>query len=149
MGFCSDQEVERFLQLCPVFERVVVSSGIVLVKYWLDVSEEEQDRRFKSRINDPRKIWKLSPMDLEAHRRWYDYSRARDDMLLATDTQHAPWYVIDSNDKRRARLNCISHFLSLIPYQDVKRDRLHLPDRQKRHGYVEPERTYRRVPAVF
>jgi polyphosphate kinase 2 len=149
MGFCSEEEVERFLQLCPPFERVVVSSGIILIKYWFEVGEEEQTRRFESRINDPRKIWKLSPMDLEAHRRWYDFSRARDDMLLATDTQHAPWYVVDSNDKRRARLNCIAHLLSLIPYKEIKRDKIKLPERQKRKGYVEPERTYRHVPQVY
>jgi len=149
MGFCTEKDVERFLQLCPIFERVVVNSGIMLIKYWFEVGEEEQTLRFESRINDPRKIWKLSPMDLEAHRRWYDYSRARDDMLLATDTQHAPWYVVDSNDKRRARLNCISHLLSLIPYKEIKRDKTKLPKRQKRKGYVEPERTYRRVPERY
>ena len=149
MGFCSQKEVERFLQLCPVFERVIVNSGIILIKYWFEVGEEEQTARFESRINDPRKIWKLSPMDLEAHHRWYDFSRARDDMLLATDTQHAPWYVVDSNHKRRARLNCISHLLSLIPYKEIKRDKIKLPKRQKRKGYVEPERTYRHVPQVF
>jgi polyphosphate kinase 2 len=149
MGFCPEKEVERFLQLCPVFERVIVNSGIILIKYWFEVSEQEQTLRFESRIGDPRKIWKLSPMDLEAHRRWYDYSRARDDMLLATDTQHAPWYVVVSDDKRRARLNCISHLLSLIPYKDVKRDKIKLPKRQKRKGYVEPQRTYRHVPQVF
>jgi polyphosphate kinase len=148
MGFCSDKDVERFLQLCPPFERVMVNSGIILIKYWFEVSEEEQHRRFESRINDPRKIWKLSPMDLESHRRWYDYSRARDDMLQATDTQWAPWYIVDSNDQRRARLNCITHLLSLIPYKEIKRDKIRLPKRQKRKGYVEPERTYRHVPQV-
>ena len=148
MGFCSDKDVERFLQLCPPFERVMVNSGIILIKYWFEVAEEEQHRRFESRINDPRKIWKLSPMDLESHRRWYDYSRARDDMLQATDTQWAPWYIVDSNDQRRARLNCITHLLSLIPYKEIKRDKIKLPKRQKRKGYVEPERTYRHVPQV-
>jgi len=107
MGFCSEKDVERFLQICPLWERGVVNSGIILIKYWFEVTEEEQHRRFESRINDPRKTWKLSPMDLEAHRRWYDFSRARDDMLQATDTQYAPWYIVDSNDQRRARLNCI------------------------------------------
>jgi polyphosphate kinase 2 len=149
MGFCSEKDVERFLQMCPLFERVLVNSGIILVKYWFEVSQEEQTRRMESRIHDPRKIWKLSPMDLESHRRWYDYSRARDDMLQATDTQWAPWYVVDSNDQRRARLNCITHLLSLIPYKEIKRDKIKLPKRQKRKGYVEPERTYRRVPEVF
>src|SRR5689334_4214017 len=148
MGFCSDKEAERFLQLCPVWERGVVNSGITLVKYWLEVSEDEQQRRFESRIHDARKTWKLSPMDVEAASRWYDYSRARDDMLLATDTQFAPWYILDSNDQRRGRLNCISHFLSLIPYKEIKHEKIKLPKRQKRKGYVDPERTYRHVPSV-
>jgi polyphosphate kinase len=149
MGFCSQKEAERFLQLCPVWERGVVNSGITLVKYWLEVSEEEQQRRFESRIADPRKIWKLSPMDVKAASRWYDYSRARDDMLLATDTQFAPWHILDSNDQRRGRLNCISHFLSLIPYKEVKREKIKLPKRQKRKGYVDPDRTYKHVPQVY
>ncbi|HEY2807343.1 MAG TPA: polyphosphate kinase 2 [Steroidobacteraceae bacterium] len=149
MGFCSEKEVERFLQICPLEERAVVNSGVILIKYWLESSQEEQLRRFQSRINDPRKIWKLSPMDLEAQRRWYDYSRARDDMLRATDTQHAPWYIVDSNDKRRARLNCISHLLSLIPYKEIKHEKIKLAKPQKRKGYVEPDRTYRHVPQVF
>jgi polyphosphate kinase 2 len=149
MGFCSEKEAERFLQVCPVWERAVVNSGITIIKYWLEVTEEEQRRRFESRIDDPRKIWKLSPMDVKAASRWYDYSRARDDMLLATDTQYAPWYVVDSHDQRRGRLNCIAHLLSLIPYKEVKRDKIKLPKQQKRKGYVEPERTYRHVPQVY
>jgi polyphosphate kinase 2 len=149
MEFCSEQDVERFLLMCPLWERAVVNSGIILIKYCFEVTEEEQHRRFESRINDPRKTWKLSPMDLEAHRRWYDYSRARDDMLQATDTQHAPWYIVDSNDQRRARLNCISHLLTLIPYKEIKRAKIKLPKRQKRKGYVEPERTYRHVPQAY
>ena len=149
MGFTSEKDVERFLQLCPPFERVLINSGIILIKYWFEVSEDEQTRRFESRIHDPRKIWKLSPMDLESHRRWYDYSRARDDMLQATDTQWAPWYIVDSNDQRRARLNCITHLLGLIPYKEIKRGKIKLPKRQKRKGYVEPERTYRHVPEVY
>ena len=149
LEFCSEQDVERFLLMCPLWERAVVNSGIILIKYWFEVTEEEQHRRFESRINDPRKTWKLSPMDLEAHRRWYDYSRARDDMLQATDTQHAPWYIVDSNDQRRARLNCISHLLTLIPYKEIKRAKIKLPKRQKRKGYVEPERTYRHVPQAY
>jgi len=149
MGFCSEQEAERFLQLCPVWERGVVNSGITLIKYWLEVSEEEQQRRFESRIDDPRKTWKLSPMDVKAASRWYDYSRARDDMLLATDTQFAPWYIVNSNDQRRARLNCISHFLSLIPYKDIKREKIKFGKRQKRKGYVDPDRTYRHVPERY
>ena len=149
MGFCSEKEAERFLQLCPVWERGVVNSGITLVKYWLEVSEEEQQRRFESRIDDPRKTWKLSPMDVKAASRWYDYSRARDDMLLATDTQFAPWYIVNSNDQRRARLNCISHFLSLIPYKDIEREKIKFGKRQKRKGYVDPDRTYRHVPERY
>ena len=149
MGFCSEKEAERFLQLCPVWERGVVNSGITLVKYWLEVSEEEQQRRFESRIDDPRKTWKLSTMDVKAASRWYDYSRARDDMLLATDTQFAPWYIVNSNDQRRARLNCISHFLSLIPYKDIKREKIKFGKRQKRKGYVDPDRTYRHVPERY
>jgi polyphosphate kinase len=150
MGFCSEREVERFLLLCPAWERVVVESGIILIKYWFEVSQEEQTRRFKSRINDGRKTWKLSPMDLESHRRWYDFSRARDEMLHATDTPEAPWYIVDSNDKRRARLNCISHLLSLIPYREIKRNKIKLPDRQKAKGYEEPvNRSYKRVPEIY
>jgi polyphosphate kinase 2 len=149
MGFASEKDVKRFLQLCPPFERVMVNEGIILIKYWFEVTEEEQTRRFESRIHDPRKTWKLSPMDLESHRRWYDYSRARDDMLQATDTQWAPWYIVDSNDQRRARLNCIAHLLGLIPYKEIKRHKIKLPKRQKRKGYVEPERTYRNVPQVY
>jgi polyphosphate kinase 2 len=150
MGFCSEREVQRFLKMCPVWERVVVESGIILIKYWFEVSQDEQTRRFKSRINDGRKIWKLSPMDLESHRRWYDFSRARDDMLLATDTPWAPWYIVDGDDKRRARLNCIAHLLSLIPYKEIKRDKIKLPDRQKPKGYVEPRnRSYKHVPQVY
>jgi polyphosphate kinase 2 len=147
MGFCAEDEVHRFLQICPEWERIVVESGVQLIKYWFEVSQEEQTRRFESRINDGRKVWKLSPMDLESHRRWYDYSRARDDMLLATDTAHAPWYIVDGDDKRRARLNCISHLLSLVPYKKVQREPVKLPKRQKSHGYVEPrDRAYRVVP---
>jgi polyphosphate kinase 2 len=150
MGFCSDRELKRFLTLCPLWERVVVDSGIQLIKYWFEVSQEEQTRRFESRIHDHRKIWKLSPMDLEAHRRWYDFSRARDDMLKATDTQFAPWYIVSADDKRRARLNCISHLLSLIPYKEVKREKVKLPPRQKAKGYEEPtNRHYKYVPEVF
>jgi polyphosphate kinase len=138
MGFCSEAEAHRFLEVCPPFERILVESGIQLIKYWFEVSQEEQTRRFESRIHDGRKIWKLSPMDLESHRRWYDYSRARDEMLMATDTPYAPWYIVNGNDQRRARLNCISHLLSLIPYEKVKREKFKLPKRQKRKGYEEP-----------
>jgi polyphosphate kinase len=150
MGFCSEKQVERFLQLCPLWERGMVESGIILIKYWFEVSQDEQTRRFESRIDDGRKIWKLSPMDLESHRRWYDYSRARDDMLEATDTPFAPWYIVDGNDKRRARLNCIAHFLSLISYEEIKRDKIKLPKRQKSKGYEEPRnRNYKHVPQRY
>ena len=121
MGFCTERQVARFFKMCPQWERAVIESGVILVKYWFEVSKEEQTRRFLARINDGRKIWKLSPMDLESHRRWYDYSRARDEMLAATDTSFAPWFIVNADDKRRARLNCISHLLSLIPYKDVER----------------------------
>jgi polyphosphate kinase 2 len=150
MGFCSEAEVQRFLQICPIWERVVVDSGVQLIKYWFEISQDEQTRRFQSRINDPRKIWKLSPMDLESHRRWYDYSRARDEMLLATDMPYAPWNIVDADDKRRARLNCIAHLLSVIPYQEVETEKVKLPKRQKPHGYTEPtHRSYQRVPPVY
>jgi polyphosphate kinase len=150
MGFCTEQDVARFLDICPAFERAVVDSGVTLVKYWFEVSQDEQTRRFQARIDDGRKIWKLSPMDLESHRRWYDFSRAKDDMLLATDTSYAPWYIVTADDKRRARLNCIAHFLSLIPYKEVEREKIKLPERQKPHGYEEPKnRRYNFVPARF
>jgi polyphosphate kinase 2 len=150
MGFCTEREVTRFLEICPTWERAVVESGIILIKYWFEVSQQEQTRRFLARINDGRKIWKLSPMDLESHQRWYDYSRARDEMLLATDTSYAPWYIVNADDKRRARLNCIAHLLSLIPYQKIDREKVKLPERQKPHGYTEPtNRRYNLVPEGF
>jgi len=150
MGFCSERDVERFLKLCPIWERVVVDSGIIFVKYWFEVSQDEQTRRFKARIDDGRKIWKLSPMDLESHRRWYDFSRARDEMLQATDTPWAPWYIVDGDDKRRARLNCIAHLLSLIPYEKTEREKIKLPKRQKPKGYVEPgDRPHKHVPQTY
>jgi polyphosphate kinase len=150
MEFCTEHEAARFLEICPAFERAMVDSGIILIKYWFEVSQEEQTKRFLARINDGRKIWKLSPMDLESHRRWYDYSRARDEMLLATDTSYAPWYVVNADDKRRARLNCISHLLSLIPYKEIEQEKIKLPDRQKPHGYDEPKnRRYNFVPEAF
>jgi polyphosphate kinase 2 (PPK2 family) len=149
VGFCSEPEAKRFLETCPEWERAVIENGIILIKYWFEVSQEEQTRRFLARINDGRKIWKLSPMDLESHRRWYDYSRARDAMFRATDTTFAPWYIVNADDKRRARLNCISHLLSMISYQDVKREKVELPKRQKPRGYTEPRnRRYNIVPEV-
>jgi polyphosphate kinase len=150
MGFCTEQEVARFFELCPEWERTVVESGIILIKYWFEVSKEEQTRRFLARINDGRKIWKLSPMDLESHRRWFDYSRAKDEMLAATDTSLAPWFIVNADDKRRARLNCISHLLSLIPYQEIEREPIKLPKRQNPRRYVEPRnRRYNVVPEVY
>ena len=137
MGFCSEEEYKKFLKGCPVFENFLINNGIILLKYWLDVSEKEQHRRFVARITDPTKRWKLSPMDLESHRRWYDYSRARDAMLAATDTPIAPWYLVPSDDKKRARLNCIADILSRIPYEEVPYKPPKLPGRQKPKGYVE------------
>jgi polyphosphate kinase 2 len=142
MGFCTDEQYDRFLRLCPAWERDVIDSGITLIKYWFEVSKDEQTRRFSERINDPRKIWKLSPMDLESHSRWYDYSRARDAMFAATDTRVSPWYVVRADDKQRARLNCIAHFLSLIPYEETDRAKVKLPPRQKANGYKEPDYPY-------
>jgi polyphosphate kinase 2 len=145
MGFCSDEEVEKFLKAVPGVEKAIVDSGVILIKYWLEVSEEEQTRRLESRIDDGRKIWKLSPMDLKSYSRWYDYSRARDDMFEATDTDFAPWHVVRSNDKRRARLNLITHLLEQIPYKTAPREKVKLPKRQKRHGYREPDYPYKYV----
>ncbi|MCW2283521.1 polyphosphate kinase 2 [Rhodoblastus acidophilus] len=148
MGFCTQAQVERFLEVAPGFERAMCESGIVLLKYWLEVSEEEQERRLQSRIGDGRKIWKLSPMDVKSFSRWYDYSRARDDMFQATDTPWAPWRVLRSDDKKRARLNLISHLLKQFPYEDVPRDNIKLPKRQGPDGYVEPDYPYKFVPAL-
>ncbi|MHB0961045.1 MAG: polyphosphate kinase 2 [Pirellulaceae bacterium] len=135
MGFCSDQLCQRFLEVCPAFEQQIVESGIILIKFWLEVSKKEQERRFEARIQDPIRQWKLSPMDVESWTRWYDYSRARDAMLEATDTQFAPWYIVRSDDKKRARLNCISHLLRLIPHEDVPRDKVKLPKRSTEGKY--------------
>jgi polyphosphate kinase 2 len=146
MGFCTEQQATKFLEQVPLFERAVVESGILLIKYWLEVSEAEQTRRLQDRIDDGRKIWKLSPMDLESYSRWYDYSRARDDMFRATDNSFAPWYVLRSDDKRRARLNLIDHFLSRVPYKDVTGKRVKLPKRQKRSGYREPDYPFKLIP---
>jgi polyphosphate kinase 2 len=148
MEFCSMEQVRRFLEVAPEMEKAIVESGIILIKYWLEVSPNEQTRRLEGRIDDPRKVWKLSPMDLKSYSRWYDYSRARDDMFKATDTPWAPWYVIRSDDKRLARLNAISHFLSQIPYEDLPRDKPVLPKRQKPNGYVEPGHPYIFVPEL-
>ena len=149
MGFCTDEEYDRFLKLCPAWERDMVDAGLTLIKYWFEIGREEQTRRFSGRINDPRKLWKLSEMDLESHRRWYDYSRARDAMFAATDTPESPWYVVKADNKRQARLNCIAHFLSIIPYTEIRRAKVTLPPRQKAKGYVEPDYPYRFVPEKF
>ena len=149
MGFTPEDQVKRFLRYVPPTERTIIESGIILVKYWLEVSQENQTKRFEERIEDYKKIWKLSPMDLESHRRWYDYSRARDEMFAATDTPDAPWYVVDSNDQKRGRLNCIAHLLSLIPYEEVPHEKVKLPKRQKPDDYVEPDYPYHYVPAKF
>lgn len=148
MGFCSMDGVKRFLDMTPPVEKALIDSGIILLKYWLEISPEEQQRRLEGRINDGRKIWKLSPMDLESYGRWYDYSRARDEMFAATDSAWAPWFVVRADDKKRARLNVISHLLGKIPYEDPKRETIELPDRQKPYGYVQPDYPFRYVPEL-
>jgi polyphosphate kinase 2 len=135
MGFCTDEQYKAFLQLCPTVEKYIVDAGILLIKYWLEVGKKEQQRRFDARLKDALRQWKLSPMDLESFRRWYEYSRARDKMLKATDTKHAPWHLIRSDDKRRARLNCISHLLGLIPYKKAPREKVKLPKRSDKGSY--------------
>ena len=145
MGFCSEEDVRKFLESVPRVEHAIVDSGIILLKYWLEVSEEEQTKRLQDRIEDARKIWKLSPMDLDSYSRWYDYSRARDDMFAVSDTPFAPWFVVRSDDKRRARLNIISHLLDQIPYKSAPREKVKLPERQKRGGYREPDYPYKYV----
>ncbi len=148
MGFCTEEQTKRFLEVVPLTERAVIDSGIILLKYWLEVSQEEQTRRLEARIEDGRKIWKLSPMDLKSYSRWYDYSRARDEMFKATDTPWAPWFVVHSDNKKRARLNLIAHLLKQIPYAEVPREKVKLPDRQRRHGYKDPDYPYKIVPAL-
>ena len=148
MGFCTKEQVAHFLHAVPWVEQAIAESGVILLKYWLEVSEAEQTRRLEARINDGRKTWKLSPMDLKSYSRWFDYSRARDDMFKATDTQWAPWYVVHSDDKRRARLNVITHMLQHIPYQRVAQKKVELPKRQDAQGYEEPNYPYKLVPAL-
>jgi polyphosphate kinase 2 len=145
MGFCSEDDVKAFLRAVPLVERAIVDSGIILLKYWLEVSPEEQTRRLEGRIEDGRKIWKLSGMDVDSYGRWYDYSRARDEMFAASDTPYAPWYVARSDDKRRARLNIIAHLLRKVPYKTAPREKVKLPKRQKAHGYREPDYPYKYV----
>ena len=150
MGFCSDEEYEDFLRSCPEFERMLIRSGVILIKYWFSVGDDEQEARFQDRIKDPTKRWKLSPMDLESRARWVDYSKAKDVMFAHTDIKQAPWYVVDADDKRRARLNCISHLLSKIPYKDLTPKPVKLPPRQSDTGYVRPplgDQTF--VPEVY
>ncbi len=138
MGFCTEEEYREFLHSCPTFERMLVRSGIILIKYWFSVSDEEQERRFQARIEDRTRRWKLSPMDLESRTRWVEYSRAKDEMFAHTDIKQAPWYVVDADSKRRARLNCISHLLSLIPYEDLTPAPVELPPRRDSKAYVRP-----------
>ena len=145
MGFCTKEQYNRFLKMCPSVETALVNDGIILLKYWMEVSEKEQHKRFLARIKDTSKRWKLSPMDLESHRRWYDYSRARDAMLAATDIPQAPWYIVHSDDKKRARLNCIADILGRIPYEEIPYKAPKLPPRQKPHGYEEPKLMHQQV----
>jgi polyphosphate kinase 2 len=149
MGFCKPEDAERFLELTPLVEKTMVDSGILLLKYWLEVGPDEQTRRLESRIEDPRKIWKLSDMDLRSYSRWYDYSRARDAMFAATDTAWAPWYVVRTDDKKRGRLNLITHLLSQVPYKPLAPREVTLPKRQPARGYVEPDLPLHRVPTLF
>jgi polyphosphate kinase 2 len=150
MGFCTEEEYREFLRSCPEFERMLVRSGIILIKYWFSVSDEEQERRFQARTRDPMRRWKLSPMDLESRAKWVDYSRAKDDMFASTDIKQAPWWVVNADDKRRARLNCITHLLSQIPYDDLTPPPIELPPLADHSGYVRPplsDQTF--VPEVW
>jgi polyphosphate kinase 2 len=149
MGFCTREQTARFLEQVPAVEQTMVDSGILLLKYWLEVSSDEQTRRLESRIDDPRKIWKLSTMDLKSYSRWYDYSRARDAMLAATDTEWAPWYVAHTDDKKRGRLNIISHLLAHVPYEPLAPRTVTLPKRQRRGDYVEPDIPLHLVPETY
>jgi polyphosphate kinase 2 len=148
MGFCSEEQVKHFLALAPLVEKAIVDSGIILIKYWLEVSPEEQTRRLEDRIDDGRKIWKLSPMDVKSYDRWFDYSRARDEMFLATDTAWAPWFAVRSDDKKRARLNLITHLLGRIPYKSLPREKVKLPKRQKQGKYKEANYPFKFIPEV-
>jgi polyphosphate kinase 2 (PPK2 family) len=144
MGFCTDEQYERFLSLCPIVEKFMIDGGTTLIKIWLEVSPEEQRRRFEARVKDPLRQWKLSPMDLPSLERWYDYSKARDRMLKETDTRQSPWYILPSDDKRTARLNAIAHILSVIPYKRLKQDKVQLPDRLKKGEYDDKSSIKRR-----
>jgi polyphosphate kinase 2 len=150
MGFCTEEEYREFLRSCPQYERMLIRSGIILLKYWFSVSDEEQERRFRQRATDPKRRWKLSPMDLESWHRWLDYSKAKDRMMEYTDIKHSPWYVVPSDDKKRARLNCISHILSQIPYEEILPPPIELPSREYQTGYIRPpfdEQTF--VPDIY
>jgi polyphosphate kinase len=149
MGFCTEEQTKKFLEQVPQVERAMVDSGIILLKYWLEVSPDEQTRRLESRMNDPRKIWKLSDMDLKSYSRWYDYSRARDAMLHTTDTAWAPWYVANTDDKKRGRLNIVTHLLSQVPYEPLEHPDIELPARQEPGGYAEPDLPLRPIPEPF
>jgi polyphosphate kinase len=150
MGFCTDDEYQEFMRSCPEFERMLVRSGIMVVKYWFSVSDDEQERRFQARIDDPTKRWKLSPMDLQSRARWVEYSMAKDEMFAHTDIKQAPWYVVDADDKKRARLNVIHHFLSLVPYEDLTPESIVLPPRQPDRGYVRPPKTDQTyIPEIY
>ena len=148
MGFCTEEQTRKFLNTVPGVEKAIVESGVILLKYWLEVNPEEQTRRLEARINDGRKVWKLTPMDLKSYSRWYDYSRARDDMFTATDTPWAPWFVARSDDKKRARLNIISHMLNNIPYEEVPREKVKLPKRQSPEGYMESDYPFKFIPEM-
>ncbi len=149
MGFCTDEEYQEFMRSAPRFERMIQQSGLILIKYWLSVSDEEQERRFKARINDPSKRWKLSPMDLEARARWVDYAEAKDEMFAYTDTKESPWYVVEADSKREARLNLISHLLDQIPYEGVRQEKIKLPPRQERAYVRPPEESQTFVPRRY
>ena len=150
MGFCSEAEYREFLRACPEFERMLIRSGIILIKYWLSISDEEQERRFLSRVQSPHKWWKLSPMDLESRQRWVEYSRAKDEMFAHCDTAEAPWYVVNSDVKKRAQLNCIRHLLSLIPYQDLTPEPIDLPERRSGDDYMRPPLSKQRfIPEYY
>jgi polyphosphate kinase 2 len=149
MGFATEEQVEKFLKYAPAVEKVIIESGIILVKYWLEVDMDIQDERLRARDQDPRKIWKLTPMDMRSYSRWYDYSRARDAMFAATDTPESPWYVVKANNKRQARLNLITHFLSQVPYEEVPREPIKFPKRQEKGKYEEPDYPYRYVPEKY
>jgi len=149
MGFCTEEQAQRFLEIVPGFEKLMVESGIILLKYWLEVSPEEQTRRLEGRIDDGRKIWKLSPMDIKSYTRWDEYTRARDEMFAGSDSPWAPWYVAISDDKKRARLNIISHLLGKIPYEEVPREKVKLPDRKKFGKYKSPDYPFKYIPEIF